>query len=250
MEDVFDYVKIETNGKLGDCYVDNSVLDEDTTPVDYQDSPAYELFEDSNTTSSTNTNSVSPKEYGWNYTMQPEAKITALHLEGDVQPSVDAGTVVYKSTYKVDVCAKFTVTAKIYTSFTEAYIEVKSEISVYASGTITCSVELPSKPLGDIYFNPIPGLKIGFKPKVTLKFSVSVELKGSFSKTFDFKFSTNGGYSDLGTPAKSDLKTSIKGTVFFGIDLVPHISVLCDQILDVSATATAGITITGKEEIP
>lgn len=224
MEDVFSYVKIEDTGSTTDMTVDESIADEGVT---YEgDVPADEVATFGLSAEDTVTEKIA-KRFSLDKTLK--SNNASVTFSGYLDMSFDFVLSYYISFEKQHL--EF----KVNTTF-----DLRTTISGAASADIL---------LAKLNFSPksLKGLLfVGFKPTLNVSFSGKMDYQAKLTSTIGFAYDFGGGFKSLNTTPRLVSNYEISGSVYFGIDLAPELTL--DSSLDkaksiklVSATFTAKI---------
>ncbi|MGN0474754.1 MAG: leucine-rich repeat protein, partial [Acutalibacteraceae bacterium] len=227
MQDVFDYVKIENNGKIDSYTIDDSVADEGITPVD-------EI-------------STSEAEMGGTYDIiKKELKIEEEYETDPKNESVSA-KIKLSATFKINLSVKI----KVYLSLSECYMDFSLNFDSSLVGSATGVLQLDSASLFELGISPVPGIYIMVTPKLEFKATASIELNASLKASIGFKCSTNDGLQNTSSKPDYNSSVGVTGTVFFGLNFKPEIKVISENVADASMSGRAGLEIKGtlKKEL-
>lgn len=219
LDEVFNYVKIESKQSMEDAIVENGTAQE---------------------TASTYASKV-PQSVGASFDKD------AYNLVfGDSKDRYE-----YSGGFALDLDLE----CDLYLSFSTLEIELKFTVSYGA--VFECEGELPEEQLADlskklsIKFSPVTGINIDCTPEIIVKFSGSA--KAEFTATGEIGF--EAGISDDGTFFNKTKDFSVKPSVsieaeiFIGLDLGPDVEVIHEKIAEIDLEAIAGVTITGTVKL-
>jgi uncharacterized repeat protein (TIGR02543 family) len=220
MEDVFEYVKIDTTSTMSDVTVDDSACDEDVQ---------FNGFVE-------NTIKAS----------------SARAIEGEEKTSKSLSYTFYeKKTVGLsgDVLLKIGGSVKFYISLSYQYVETK--IDYEATLKIKVSKKYDKKiALGFIGMSPIPGVYIEFTPSFVVEVSAAINIEGKLKGTIGFRVDSDaGGIENISkTPS---FQTEVKGeiTLFIGLSMEPKIKIISDKLSNASLDATVGAEIKGTQKL-
>lgn len=211
LEEVFSHLKIEQTGDPATLEVDESEADEGITyvqtPVTYAD--------EGELTTSLYTNYYVEKQL----TGDDDANVT---VEGAVALDLD-------------------VTVSFYISASRQFVKFRVDSAVTASITATGSVSFSAK-MPKLTYN-IYGIGVGFKPKLELTFSASLEFSMEASATVGFSVDADKGFKNLSKKPKVEADLRVEGTIFFGINLNPTIDILDGTIVELSLKTPIGFEL-------
>ena len=219
LDEVFNYVKIESKQSMEDAIVENGTAEE---------------------TASTYASKV-PQSVGASFDKD------AYNLVfGDSKDRYE---------YSGGIALDLDLECDLYLSFSTLEIELKFTVSYGA--VFECEGELPEEQLADlskklsIKFSPVTGINIDCTPEIIVKFSGSA--KAEFTATGEIGF--EAGISDDGTFFNKTKDFSVKPSVsieaeiFIGLDLGPDVEVIHEKIAEIDLEAIAGVTITGTVKL-
>lgn len=220
MEEVFDYVKIDTASTMDDAAVDPSTCDEGVT---------YEGI--SGKSRAASARSVDIEE--------------SAGLTAPFKVNKEIGN--FKITGGIELSLKLTV--KLYLSLSSQYFEMKFDYSSDFSANFSGKSDLFELPLACFGFTPIPGIIVEVTPSFVGEVSASTELSGTLTGTIGSSVSSDEGVKDLTT--KPELDSEIKGEmkVFIGFSLKPRVKVLSKKVVDVSLSGTAGAEASASQKV-
>ena len=220
LENVFSYVKLDTEAGMDKVEIDDSVCDEGVT---------FEgIIENSNAKAIDIEGSISKKA---------ALKITDKEFgEGD-----DQGESGKSLKISGGINLGFKVSVKIYMSLDMYYDEIKLDYSLdfeaKIDGTGAGKLKLKLLQYG---FIPVAGVFIEFVPSLICEVSGEVSFSTSMEGTVGFKMSSKEGFINLTTAPKPKTELKVEATVFLGISLEPKIKIINDKIAKATLDATFG----------
>ena len=218
LEEVFDYIKIDTETNSADAEVDAS---------DLEDGITYEGMIESEGDSEVQTYGVDlggSTDLSLSFKMK-DKKLGSAKVSGSVDLKVSAS-------------------AKVYFSSSYQYIELKLDYS--AKAVLSLSDKGNGKmPLAYMCFSPIPGVIIEVTPSIVVETSVKAEVSGTLKGCVGFKASNTEGMVNLTKMPTFHPEIKIEGTIFVGISLEPKVKIISDKIASVSMTAKVGAEVKG-----
>ena len=240
MEDVFDYVKIESDGDAADAQVDTSEADEGVTfkgVSDDQEAPSP------NVDQNRKSDDLAP---------------TGVEGEGSIGVSLDFD--IFKQDKKPEpafsVSAGLKLNAKInfkvYITLRRQYLEFKLDYKaqLYISFTAKATPVNPEAkfalPLGKLIFMPVTGVTLSFTPEFLVEFDATLEFSGSLSGKLGLALSSTEGLKNLSSSPKLKAEAKLTGTIFVGFEFKPEINLLGKLA---SAKATGKIGFEAEAEI-
>lgn len=237
VEDVFEYIRLESNEYADESNLDNSNLEEG---IKYSGSECVEDINNSITLDrNTDEETVEAiegdksKEYVLKYQfIDKELGNTAkkIKINGLVDLKVKLSLKYYFSIFNLD----------------GTYLELKTEFELGADFSVNGSIESTKIPLGRIEFSPAWGVFVRFTPSIIAKMDAEISYSVKIKQTFGFRWDTNSGFSNLTT--NPEVKHELKGkvSIFIGISLEPEIVILCDEVANAKLTAEIGAEIKGE----
>ena len=245
-EDVFDYVKIDSEAGMENVTIDNSNLDDG---VEYTG-----MIEDS---------ADVPKTYSENANDSQTDALVAN--ESEVGASNGEGSNKLSAEFKLEnpknkddegisasVSGKVNIelknSTKLYIAQDRQYVEVKFDYSLGLN--ISIKMEVDAKiPLGKFSFAPIPGLKIGLTPNVVLKVSGKLSLEGKLKGCIGVRISAQEGITNLTSNPKWSGNIKFEATLFIGISLKPEIDLINEKVVELSFEGEVGAEIKSTQEV-
>ena len=205
MEDVFDYVKIDSEASTEEATVDASTCGEGVT---------YNGLVDSD--------EIAPQKRDVDVS---KSKSYSFELKNnDITGS-------FKLQMKTGV--------KLYVTTSYKYLEVRLDYTKSLGISIKKSYK-KTFPLATLGYSPVPGLYIELQPALIIEGSGKVSFTGTLQGTIGCAVESDTGIKNL-TRAPS-FKTELKGevTVFVGISLEPKMKVLSEKVAMIGASAKIG----------
>jgi len=223
MEEVFDYVKINSDIGTSDAVVDMS---EATEGVEYKGLVEYK------------EDDITQRQLKKGFDIDGSASNALSYQFADVKL---LGSDNAKFSGNVEAGYKFSV--KLYLSFSYNYLEVKADYSVKINGSLSAKVPFCKLPLGYIGFDPFPGVQIGLMPCFVIESNGKIDINGTLKGTVGIAVSNDENMKSLSSAPK--FKTEIKGeiTAFIGMDLSPKLSILHEKAASVKLGATIGAEV-------
>ena len=235
LEEVFDYVKIETEQGLDEAEFDDSTMDEDFYVVE-DEAETY----DRKTVESVGATSITEKfeANALKFSTDDDAKIGGV----DFSASISVG---------------LTATLDIYISRKQS--SVNFELSSGINIEVSLEKEIPKeseKKLGYIAFSPIAGVYIDCTPKLVVKASCTLEFTFTAGGSIGFNASISNGESSFSPMynLEYDASFGMEGELFAGVDLGPTIAIITEDIASADLEAvlggrfTAEMTLLGKDD--
>ena len=256
MEDVFDYVKIENNGKINSYTIDDSVADK-----------CVRMPSDNNNTSTSGSskgvvlNSVEPKEYN---AIDISGEYDAINIEREYSKKVSTNSddtlnlpnlpeedtpVVANVEISLRIKIQVMTSLKVYISFSECYLEFKLGENLSLNGTISGEVTVNPFTICRVGISPVPGVYITFEPKPEFSVSASLNVELSYEHSAGIKCSTKSGLTKLDSEPVINFNVGVEGKMFFGINFKPALTIICKEVAEASMTAKVGVELVGTTEM-
>lgn len=222
MEDVFEYVKIDTESDLSTAQIDASDLDENIAYVE-----------------NGNNRKKTKDDKKENATIELKfAEFKSSSKKVSLTGSVKFG---------------FGLDIKFYLFEKEKYLEVKENYS--CTPDVELSVKTPKdspesfriKTTRLIFLFPY-GIKAEITPYICIEPSVSLTFKGKITGRIGFRLDA-GGLTNLTSMPKYTPEIELEGKMFFGIEAEPEINLISEKIAKASIKSKIGAEVTGKLEI-
>ena len=220
LEDVFDYVKIETSQDTSDCEINMDGVDEDVRLVD-----------DGSGVSSKAPESVGAVE--GDVTFEPNG------LKLELLGSADDKNI--KITGDVGFVAEATL--EFYISLKKFHVEFEFEygfdytLSLHVKTKDTIEKDLPS-----LKFTPITGVIVSFAPTIVFEAEASISYSMSVGGSFGFKADKNG-IDKFFNPPKTSSELKAEGEMFVGMRIAPELIIVSKKIFVAGLPVTAGISV-------
>ena len=245
-EDVFDYVKIDSEAGMENVTIDNSNLDDG---VEYTG-----MIEDSADVPKTYSENANDSQT--DALVANESEVGASNGEGSNKLSAefklenpknkDDEEISASVSGKVNIELKNSI--KLYIAQDRQYVEVKFDYSLGLN--ISIKMEVDAKiPLGKFSFAPIPGLKIGLTPNVVLKVSGKLSLEGKLKGCIGVRISAQEGITNLTSNPKWSGNIKFEATLFIGISLKPEIDLINEKVVELSFEGEVGAEIKSTQEV-
>ena len=248
LEDVFEYVKIESDPNQGEAEIDTSDLPEGVTYLGREETTEQQLNAD-----------------GYDAVGQ---KLNAVDLEGKMKIKKD----IFKTEYEFNSDKKgvdwdnlkkgiacegngsisgaltfgTTGSIHIYISRKLQYVEFKLDYFVNVSFNVKLEGSISYR-LAKWKHKICAGVDLIIVPSITLSGTVDLSLGGRIEGTVGYRLSSAGNQNLYKAPEeKWDFKT--EGKLFFGLDFSPSLSIVHKKIASITATAKLGVQLTSEHE--
>lgn len=202
LEEVFEYVKIDTTAGIENAEIDTSTLEEG---VSYDG--VVEVENDDSTT----------------YAVDAEGK-KSLALSFGLDKNV-VGTennnikISGRLEYNLDI------SFKAYISFSYTYLEFKIKNSIGFDISVGGKIS-DSLPLLKFAITLCAGVKVEFKPEFLIEFTGKISLSGKLKDTLGFSWSSDEGTKNLTSKPKFETEVKVEGGFFLGIKLSPTLVII------------------------
>ena len=245
-EDVFDYVKIDSEAGMENVTIDNSNLDDG---VEYTG-----MIEDSADVPKTYSENANDSQT--DALVANESEVGASNGEGSNKLSAEFKLENPKNKDDEEISASVSGkvnielknSTKLYIAQDRQYVEVKFDYSLGLN--ISIKMEVDAKiPLGKFSFAPIPGLKIGLTPNVVLKVSGKLSLEGKLKGCIGVRISAQEGITNLTSNPKWSGNIKFEATLFIGISLKPEIDLINEKVVELSFEGEVGAEIKSTQEV-
>ena len=219
LEEVFSYVKFDTEAGMDNVEIDDSTCDEGIT---------YEgLIQDGDaqTRAVEGEGSASAK--------------AAFDIDKEYKQEDDAGegSVSFKVSGGINLELKASI--KIYISFKIQYLEIKMDYSAKLEVKTSGKGELKVK-LAQFGFSPVAGVYIEIVPTWFCEVSGSIDFSVTIKGTVGFRVSSNEGIKNLTSSPTIKSEFKIEATIYTGFSLEPKLAIIHDKIAKVTLEANIG----------
>lgn len=219
LEDVFDYVKIDTKSYTKDAVVDSSNLEDG---ISYNG--LKQVYTDE------------PQAYALDVTGGDNYAHSFVFADKEVED--DDTKVTVNGTIDVSVDAY----AKLYVSWGDTYVELKLDYNAALdfefSGSINKSFEV-----GNFKFSPLPCLNIELTPEIIFQFNLDLKIQGELYGSIGYRCSTNTGMTNISSKPKFKSEIKIDGSFYLGISLDPKITVIHEKVASLGLKGTLGVQV-------
>ena len=213
LDDVFDYVKIDSIAKKSDFTYDESTVGEGVSILSEQKSRKSRAIDISGSASWSVPFSVSYVDNGVN-----------------VKGSLTYGSSVY---------------VKVYLSIQYQYLELKVDQTLKLDLSVSTNSFESSIDLFEFGVSPIAGVYVTVTPALVIEGSINCSISATMKTTNGFSVSNTEGYKDLTTNPKLETKLDFSGSVFIGAKATLKIRVL-GSLVEGGFTLKNGVDISGK----
>ena len=213
LDDVFDYVKIDSTAKKSDFTYDESTVGEGVSILSEHKSRKSRAIDISGSASWSVPFSVSYVDNGVN-----------------VKGSLTYGSSVY---------------VKVYLSVQYQYLELKVDQTLKLDLSVSTNMFESSIDLFEFGVSPIAGVYVTVTPSLVIEGSINCSISATMKTTNGFSVSNTEGYKDLTTNPKLETKLDFSGSVFIGAKATLKIRVL-GSLVEGGFTLKNGVDISGK----
>lgn len=221
LDEVFDYVKVDTESGMDKVQIDNSSCD---------DGVVYHGLEDGTEELQTYALDGEHKEEKTAvYTFQESDKDTVIGLSGSIKLNTSAYVKIYLA---------------------KKYQYLKVELKHSASLTVDAKLKVDGKvKLGQFTFAPVPGVYIEFTPSLVTKLSAKISMSGKLEESIGFIFQNDIGIRNISSEPSFKPEVKIEGTFFIGLSMEPKIKIVSDSIAAAGMDAQMGVEISAAKDL-
>ena len=221
LDEVFDYVKVDTESGMDKVQIDNSSCDEGVV---------YHGLEDSTEELQTYALDGEHKEEKTAvYTFQESDKDAVIGLSGSIKLNTSAYVKIYLA---------------------KKYQYLKVELKHSASLTVDAKLKVDGKvKLGRFTFAPVPGVYIEFTPSLVTKLSAKISMSGKLEESIGFIFQNDIGIRNISSEPSFKPEVKIDGTFFIGLSMEPKIKIVSDSIAAAGMDAQMGVEISADKDL-
>lgn len=224
LEDVFEYVKIDTSAYTEDAVIDSSnledgIIDNGFKAISNSEPQTYAL----------------DVTGGDNYARSFEFANKEVEEDGDkanINGTVDVSIESY---------------AKLYVSWGETYVELKLDYKAIFNFEFSGSVN-KSFEVAHFRFSPLPCLNIELTPKIILKFNINLKIHGELYGSVGYRCSTDTGMTNISSKPKFKSEIKLDGSFYLGISLDPTITVIHEKVANLGLNGTLGVQVNVSSE--
>ena len=196
LDDVFDYVKIDSTAKKSDFTYDKSNLSEN-------------LKVENPTNGS--------------------RKSRAFNIDASASFSTSF-SIEYAPNSTVSVTGSFnfgvSVSAKVYVSMAYQYVELISNESLGMEISVSATAFSHSFSLGEYGASPVPGLYISIEPEIVFEGEIELTISTTLETQFGFSVSSSEGFKNLCNSPKINTELKVSGKLFVGLQVTAKVKVL------------------------
>ena len=233
LDEVFDYVKIDTEMGMDEAVIDSSTCGagviykgkvesaSDDVATHYENNLSGDLAESQNRDVEVGGKLTRALSYEFDATLSGGAKMT-----GGMELGTECG-----------ISASITPNIQ----YVEAKIDYSVKLNVSISGTAQGKI-----PLGYIGMSPVPGVLIEFGPSFVAEAEAKIDLSGTLQGTIGFSASNYDGINNLTTFPEFRPELKVEGRVYIGLSLEPKIKIISESVA--KAGMDAGMGVEAKAE--
>ena len=218
LEDVFEYVKIETDTQGQDVQIDNSNLDDGL------------------------------KYIGENVGIldkEAEQQSRAIDISGEEKKSI---AYEFKGVEGITGSIELSATAEVKAYISSAWIYVSLGFNSALDASIQCEKGLNDggieKQLGKVQFSTsIPGVVVGFTPKFVMQASVKFSWNGTVEAGFGSEYDSRRGLTLFVDPPHTTSALALEGSIYIGLKGIPYVAILTDDLCKMEVPVEAGIEL-------
>ncbi len=227
LEEVFSYVKIDSQAGLEKAEIDESVCGEGIIYnglIEWEDEKEIQTYA---------------------YEVKDEKSIAASYTFKEGKVIDNEGNHVSTS-IKVNGEAEVEIknSIKIYISQKYKYLEYKFDFAVKVSIGVEAKIEGNLK-LAEIIIRPIPILEVKFTPSIVLEIESKIELSGELKGEVGF-WCDSDDRGELIRAVSFEPKIEVEGSVFLGLSLEPQVGIISEHLAKLEFKAQAGVEIEAK----
>ena len=233
LEEVFEYMKIDTESYTGDATVDTSNLEEGITYRGMSTSEEVQAQTVAAEDEMMADQAGSADKEGITLKYDIDCSLSSEHNEVKVSGSVEINV-------KVNLNLCITPTKQYF----EFCIDYKLQTSIGVTGKIKFVF-----PLGKMEFSPVAGVYIRITPKVEEEFSGSLTLTATLTGRVGASITVGAAAVNLSKSPTLNTSLRIEGRAYIGVVFEPEIVLVCDQLLRAGVAFRVGAALTLKSEL-
>ena len=224
MDEVFDYVKLETDGDTDRMEVDTSAAAEGIT---------YEGVVD---------DSQPDTRYEGGFDYSKSLKFGVKVDWGDSGSSGVSASASGSITITLKTSLSYYLTLK--RQYVDICLDLSTRYALTLSGSLTsarsnilATVKVPSS---------IPGVTFNLLPATVFRFTATVELYATMTASFGFCYDSESGFKVNATPPTTTLGLNMEGSIFVGAEMGGSICIIHGSICELGLSNRRGVEITCK----
>ena len=223
LENVFKYVKLDTESYTEDATVDTSSLEEGITYLGMSDVEEEQAEEDELSADRVQDEGTIKKTLTYSLNKGVTSEHTEVKISGSIGLSLNARLKVYITLNKQ------------YLEFTVGY-EFQTKVAI--SGKVEFKF-----PLGRLEFSPVAGIYVRITPKIVARFSGSISINTTIKQQLGGAVTIGKGYRDLSTKPQKTFNMIAEASFYLGLEIEPEIVVLTDKLVEAGIKFGAGLEI-------
>lgn len=223
LENVFKYVKLDTESYTEDATVDTSSLEEGITYLGMSDVEEEQAEEDELSADRVQGEGTIKKTLTYSLNKGVTSEHTEVKISGSIGLSLNARLKVYITLNKQ------------YLEFTVGY-EFQTKVAI--SGKVEFKF-----PLGRLEFSPVAGIYVRITPKIVARFSGSISINTTIKQQLGGAVTIGKGYRDLSTKPQKTFNMIAEASFYLGLEIEPEIVVLTDKLVEAGIKFGAGLEI-------
>ena len=251
LEEVFQYVRIDTYSDLSDAVIDNSGLSEGVTQHEEEEpkTTSTSASAKSNVSTESESNKYLDIDF-WHGKLEAgvsETKGITYDFDEEISESAGEetghGNLSAKINVKGNVTLQMTLSMKLYLQIKgEKYIEFKTDYLLSTEVHISAEVKYRVR-IGRLEFMPIECVNVVFEPY--FEFEAQVQLDASFkvTGTVGFRASESNGLENITTKPECEPSVHAEGRLYIGLDLQPSINIIDEKVAKAYLSGKIGVEV-------
>ena len=230
LEEVFDYIKIDTTAGMGNATLDASDAD---ASISYNGVGEKVTKTEGNVSENNGDEDIFPDE-AWegNLDSKSEFKFGLFKenmVSGNIGMDVGVGMTYYLSSSYQSIDIYFNV-------------NINFELKTYSN------LDEFKPKLGKVKLPVLHGINVAFVVYFNLKGDVSLTLEGSFKTKLGVSYNSDTGAKDI-KELKPQIEVNVDGEIFIGLVLNPQVEIISEKIGYIGGEVNAGIKIKGSKAL-
>lgn len=217
LDEVFDYVKIDTVSGLGNAQVDDSYCEEGVVynglVKPKSDVETYALIDD-----------------------EASAEVKESFQLEDKKIKVGKNTITLSGGVELGIKAS----VKLYIALSKQSIELELAYGAELTASVDGKMDDQKIQLGKITITPVPGVFINFIPKVVFKFSSNITLTGTLEGSVGLKYTNDDGIKNISKEPVFESELKIEGDFYAGLALEPEVVIISEKVEKAGVEAELG----------
>ena len=225
LEDVFDYVRIDTVSGISDA-----------------ESTSSDNFTENTQEPKTTSTSANYKINGFDRSLEiNEANKKSRNYKFDENVKYENkygnGSVEIKGSADLSL----TLSVKCYVKIGgEKYVELKADYKLYAAMDISGALE-QKIPICELDFMPVTGVIVHFQPLIVIKLDAKIHADMTITGCVGLVASSTNGLQNITTGPNVEAGAKFDGSIYVGLELEPEIHIIDEDLAKVSLKAELGI---------